>query len=153
MTVGNRIKQRRIELGLTQSELAARMGYSGKTSVCMAEKSGDNITTTKVKKFAEALDVSFRYLMGLDEQIEQAQKQLEPYAKQLAEIGKQISDKLSYNFDLQNGLKVEVEEMAQYYEPEQLVRAFNFAKAFLSASPERQKIALEILQQSHQEDS
>ena len=67
MTVGNRIKQRRIELGLTQSDLAERMGYSGKTSVCMAENCGDNITTTKVRKFAEALGVSFRYLMGYED--------------------------------------------------------------------------------------
>ena len=151
MTVGNRIKQRRIELGLTQSELAARMGYSGKTSVCMAEKSGDNITTTKVKKFAEALDVSFRYLMGLDEKIEQVQKQLEPYTKQLAEMGKQVSDKLSYDLDLQNGLRIEIERIAQDYEPEQFMRAVRFMDAFLKANPERQKIALEILQQSHQD--
>lgn len=67
MTVGNRIKQRRLELGWTQSELAERMGYSGKTSVCMAEKGGDNITTTKVRKFADALGVSFRYLMGYED--------------------------------------------------------------------------------------
>lgn len=67
MTVGNRIKQRRLELGLTQTELAERMGYSGKTSVCMAEKGGDNITTTKVRKFADALGVSFRYLMGYED--------------------------------------------------------------------------------------
>ena len=66
MTVGNRIKQRRLELGLTQTELAERMGYSGKSSVCAAETGGDNITTTKVRKFAKALGVSFRYLMGLD---------------------------------------------------------------------------------------
>ena len=67
MTVGNRIKQRRIELGLTQSELAERMGYSGKSTVCMAEICGDNITTTKVKKFADALGVTPRYLMGYEE--------------------------------------------------------------------------------------
>lgn len=68
MTVGNRIKQRRIELGLTQTELAERMGYSGKTSVCAAENCGDNITTTKVKKFADALGVSSRYLMGYEDE-------------------------------------------------------------------------------------
>lgn len=63
MTVGQRIKQKRIELGLTQEELAERMGYSGKSSVCAAETSGDNITTTKVQKFADALGVTQKYLM------------------------------------------------------------------------------------------
>ncbi len=67
MTVGNRIKQRRLELGLTQKELAEKMGYSGKTSVCAAEMCGDNITTTKVKKFADALGVTTRYLMGYED--------------------------------------------------------------------------------------
>ena len=70
MTVGNRIKQRRLELGLTQSELAEKMGYRGKTAVCMAENRGDNITTTKVEKFAKALGVSARWLMGYDSNLE-----------------------------------------------------------------------------------
>lgn len=72
MTVGQRIRARREALGLTQTELALQMGYSGKSSVSEAEKCGDNITTTKVQKFADALGVSFRYLMGYeDEQGEQ----------------------------------------------------------------------------------
>lgn len=68
MTVGDRIRERRIELGLTQEELATRMGYSGKSSVCAAETGGDNVTTTKVKKFAMALGCSPRYLMGFAEE-------------------------------------------------------------------------------------
>lgn len=67
MTVGERIKQRRMELGLTQEELAIRMGYKGKTAVCMAETRGDNVTTTKVAKFAKALDVTPRWLMGFED--------------------------------------------------------------------------------------
>jgi len=67
MTVGNRIRQRRLELGWTQTELAERMGYSGKSTVCMAETCGDNITTTKVQKFADALGVTPRYLMGYED--------------------------------------------------------------------------------------
>lgn len=67
MTVGERIKKRRLELGLTQEELAEKMGYKGRTSVCVAELKGDNVTTTKIAKFAEALDVSPRYLMGWED--------------------------------------------------------------------------------------
>lgn len=67
MTVGQRIREKRIEQGLSQSELAAKMGYSGKTSVSMAENCGDNITTTKVEKFAKALGVSTKYLMFGDD--------------------------------------------------------------------------------------
>lgn len=67
MTVGKRIKLIREEQGLTQEELAKKMGYSWKSSVSEAEKCGDNITTTKVKKFADALGVSFKYLMGYED--------------------------------------------------------------------------------------
>ena len=67
MTVGQRIKQRRIELGLTQSDLAKKMGYHGKSAVCAAETRDDHITTTKIKKFAEALNVTPRYLMGWED--------------------------------------------------------------------------------------
>lgn len=66
MTVGERIRKRRLELGLTQDELAERLGYKGRTSVCVVETGGDNVTTTKVKKFAMALGVSPGYLMGWD---------------------------------------------------------------------------------------
>ncbi len=64
MTVGDRIRNKRIELGMTQEELAARMGYKGKSSVCAAETGGDNVTTTKVKKYAQALGVTPESLMG-----------------------------------------------------------------------------------------
>lgn len=68
MTVGERIKQRRIELGLSQEDLAKRMGYSGKSSVCKAETSDDNITTSKVRKFANALNCTESFLMGWEEE-------------------------------------------------------------------------------------
>lgn len=67
MTVGERIKQRRLELGLTQDDLAKRMGYNGRSGVCAAETKGDNITTTKIQKYAEALGVTSRYLMGWED--------------------------------------------------------------------------------------
>lgn len=67
MTVGERIKRTRLELGMSQEELAKRMNYSGKSSVCKAETYGDNITTAKVQRFADALGVSFDYLMGWEE--------------------------------------------------------------------------------------
>lgn len=67
MTVGQRIREKRLEQGLTQTELALKMGYNGKTAVCMAERGGDNITTTKVEKFAKALGVSTKYLLFGDD--------------------------------------------------------------------------------------
>lgn len=72
MTVGERIKQRRQELGYSQEELAKKMGYSGKSSVCKAETFGDNITTAKISKFAKALDCTESYLMGWSSEYDNA---------------------------------------------------------------------------------
>lgn len=65
MTVGERIKQRRIELGLSQEELAQKMGYSGKSTICKAETWGTkDVKISKVEKFAEYLDTSVHWLLG-----------------------------------------------------------------------------------------
>lgn len=72
MTIGQRIKQRRLELGLTQTELAERMGYTSRTSICTVEKDKEDLTTTRVKKFAEALETTPSDLMGWTENHEAA---------------------------------------------------------------------------------
>ena len=66
MTVGERIYQRRKELGLTQEELGKRLGY-GKSAVCRVEKEGNNITSDRIIKFANALECSPSYLMGWED--------------------------------------------------------------------------------------
>lgn len=91
MTVGERIKSARESKGLSQEELAKRMGYAGKSSVCKAETWGDNITTTKVVKFANALGVSFEYLMGWEMDIEKQganPERLITYGAKLGELAK-----------------------------------------------------------------
>lgn len=65
-TVGDRIRERRKELGLTQGELATRMGYKSKSAVCKAETVEFNPTLDRVKEFAKALDTTPSYLMGWD---------------------------------------------------------------------------------------
>lgn len=67
MTVGERIKERRIALDLSQEELAHRLGLRGRSSVSKAEKSGDTMTPTLIKAYADALDCSVLYLMGYDD--------------------------------------------------------------------------------------
>lgn len=65
--IGKRIKQKRTELGLTQMELALKMGYTSKAAICKVEKGDDNITTDRVRKFAKALNVTEAWLMGWDD--------------------------------------------------------------------------------------
>lgn len=64
MTTADRIKLLRESLGLTQEQLASRMGYTGKSSISKIESSGDNVTLKKISKLAPILHTSEAYLMG-----------------------------------------------------------------------------------------
>ena len=64
MTIGQRVKQRRKELGLTQEELAKRLGNSSRASICTVEKDREDLTTTRIAKLANALETSPAFLMG-----------------------------------------------------------------------------------------
>lgn len=65
--IGNRIKARRQELNLSQTELAARLGLKSKSTICKVERGEDNLTTTAIRRYAAALECSPSYLMGWDD--------------------------------------------------------------------------------------
>ena len=69
MTVGERIRNRRIELGMSQDELAKKVGYKSRSSVNKIEMSRD-LPLTKVQKMANALDVSPGFLMGWEDEVD-----------------------------------------------------------------------------------
>lgn len=66
MTIGSRVKTRREELGLTQTQLAQLTGYSDKTIISKIEKGDSSIPVTKINRFARVLEVTEGYLMGLE---------------------------------------------------------------------------------------
>ena len=66
MTIGDRIRKRREELGLTQEELAKKLGYASRSSVNKVEKSRE-LSNKKVQLYADALKCSPGYLMGWDD--------------------------------------------------------------------------------------
>lgn len=68
MKIGERIKNRRVELNITQDELARRLGYSDKSSISRIENSS-KLTLNKVPLLADALNVSPSYLMGWEDEI------------------------------------------------------------------------------------
>lgn len=68
MTIGERIKARRQELGLTQRDLAKRMGYTDHTTITRAEAGKVDLPLSRVSQFAEALRVSPSYLMGWEDE-------------------------------------------------------------------------------------
>ena len=63
MTIGQRIKARREELGLTQEELAKKVGYASRSSINKIELSR-SLPAKKIELMANALDTSPSFLMG-----------------------------------------------------------------------------------------
>ena len=62
--IGLRIQQRRKELGLTQEELAFKMGYKSKSTINKIEKGFNDVSQSNVVRFADALQTTEAYLMG-----------------------------------------------------------------------------------------
>lgn len=72
MSVGKRIKERRSELKISQRELASKLGYSDHTTVTRIEADKVDLSQSRLKQFAMVLDVSVGYLMGWEENPEEA---------------------------------------------------------------------------------
>lgn len=66
MTIGDRIRKRREELGYTQDELAKKLGYKSRSSVNKVEMARE-IPMKKVKLYSEVLDISVPCLMGWED--------------------------------------------------------------------------------------
>ena len=73
MTIGKKIKQKRLELNLSQDELAKKCGYKSRSSINKIELARD-LPLNKIEVMAKALDVSPAYLMGWEKERSQAEK-------------------------------------------------------------------------------
>ena len=70
MKYTNRIRERRKQLGMTQEELASKMGFKTKGSISKIEAGERNLPISKIKLFAEILDTTPAYLMGWEDNME-----------------------------------------------------------------------------------
>lgn len=66
MDEGFRIKKRREELGMSQDELAKRTGYKSRSSINKIELGYQHLTQRKILLFANALNVSVNYILGIE---------------------------------------------------------------------------------------
>lgn len=62
--MGRRVRDQREKIGLSQEQLAAKLGYKGKSSISRIEAGQNEIPQSKMQAFADALDTSLEYLMG-----------------------------------------------------------------------------------------
>lgn len=66
MKLYENIKIRRKELGLTQSDLANKMGYAGKSMISRIERGDVDLSESKIIEFAKILETTPQALMGWD---------------------------------------------------------------------------------------
>jgi transcriptional regulator with XRE-family HTH domain len=67
MTLYERIRQLRIQSGMSQDDLAKAMGYRDRSMITKIESGKVDISQKKIVAFANALHTTTSYLMGLDE--------------------------------------------------------------------------------------
>ena len=72
MSIGERIKKRRLDLGLSQRSLAAKLGYSDHTTLARIEGDKVNLSESRIKQISAVLGVPVGHLMGWEESPEEA---------------------------------------------------------------------------------
>lgn len=68
MELYKRIRHRREELGMSQEELAKKIGYKSRSSINKIEMGENDIPQSKIVAFANALDTTPTYLMGWEDE-------------------------------------------------------------------------------------
>jgi len=102
MTIYDRIKMLRETQGLSQQELATRLGYKSRSAINKIELCLRDISQSKVEAFAKALNTTPAYLMGLEDKIssysddELDQKIIEVFNRLSEEKQKQALDYLAF---------------------------------------------------------
>lgn len=66
-SVGDRIREKRESLGMSQEELAKKLGYKSRSSINKIEADARNLTQSKIKSIADALQTTPSYIMGWEE--------------------------------------------------------------------------------------
>lgn len=68
MKIGERIKNRREQLDMSQEELARRLGYKSRSSINKIENDASGLPQTKIAAIANALLTTPAFIMGWEEE-------------------------------------------------------------------------------------
>lgn len=112
LTIGSRIRNRREELNLSQDELAKRLGYKSRSSINKIELDQRNLTQSKIKAIADALETTPAYIMGWEEldqtvDLKKLQKEVSEAAVTMEMIEKQYGSSTLEAFNLYVQLDIE----------------------------------------------
>lgn len=89
-SVGDRIREKRESLGMSQEELAKKLGYKSRSSINKIETDARNLTQSKIKSIADALLTTPSYIMGWDEPKEEIPSNFKPMPemRQIPRVGR-----------------------------------------------------------------
>lgn len=68
MTIYERIKELRIAAGMSQYDLAKKVGYEGRSAISKVEAGQRDISQSMIEKYAKALNVTPAYLLYGEEE-------------------------------------------------------------------------------------
>lgn len=71
MTIGERIRYLREKQGLTQEDLAKKLGYKSRSTINKIELGINELTQSKIMAFAKVLNCSPIFLIGLSDEIQE----------------------------------------------------------------------------------
>lgn len=64
-----RIRRRRVEIGMSQEELAEAVGYTGRSAITRIETGRNKVSLDKIPLFAKALHTTEAYILGMDDDV------------------------------------------------------------------------------------
>lgn len=134
MTVADRIKNKRLELNMTQKELSDKIGTKDRSSVSKIETKGDDISMKDIVRIAGALNVTPQYLLGWEDD-------------NIPTVVKKVPDK-TVRIDLDNGISITYDSTKE----NEVKTAIKLFKMLQKTNPEVQS-AIELLLTNAQPDS
>ena len=91
-TIGERIRDRRELLGLSQEELAKMIGYTSRSSINKIETGVQQLRQSKIKAIADALDTNVNYILGIDSNSDKYKNYLDSYMERIKKIISEMDD-------------------------------------------------------------
>lgn len=129
--IGANIRNRRIELGMTQGELATKMGYKSKSTINKIELGINDIPQSKIVRFAEVLKTTPKVLMGWDEEVK---KEVEKNSEIMVDITVRLGADISFRNVVKRNFYdkdfFELSEMLCELDSEQLVSVKQMLSTF-----------------------
>lgn len=133
MNKGERLRNLREKAGLSQVDAAEKIGVSKQTLYKYEKNIISNIPSDVIERIAIVYNTSPAFIFGWEERAKQIGEELMKQAKSLTD------------FFETHTFSESVDGLYAKYDPSEVERGLKFIKAFLNATPERQKIVLEIL--------